>query len=282
MSVKSFIRRAAKFVLESQPEFETTVKIDQVNYGGILKDYNIVITGGSGGIGYAMAEKFIHEGAKVIISGRTEKKLKSAIDKLGVNSSYIVSDVSDVKKSNQFLDKCEKEFGNDIDCLVSNAGVSFHEGNIKNVSVSGFDEQFNINLRGAYFLAKSFIERKENRVNSNSQLLFITSETGDQVYDIPYGMTKASLNSLIGALSRRVYKKGIRVNGIAPGVTLSDMTKSYADLGKNKFMNNAAGRILLPEEIAEVACFLLSGASQCISGEIIHCNAGNHLKTFWE
>lgn len=116
----------------------------------------------------------------------------------------------------------------------------------------------------------------------NAQLLLISSETGDQCYDIPYGMTKAAVNTMTRAFSRRVYQQGIRVNAIAPGVTLSDMTKDYAEASDgNLYRDCASGRIFLPEEVAEVACFLLSDASKCISGEIIHTNAGNHLNPFW-
>ena len=96
-------------------------------------------------------------------------------------------------------------------------------------------------------------------------------------------MTKAALNTLTRALSRRVYQSGIRVNAIAPGVTQSDMTKDYAVAADGNMTRPcASGRIFLPEEVAEVVCFMLSDASKCISGEIIHCNAGNHLKTFWD
>lgn len=95
-------------------------------------------------------------------------------------------------------------------------------------------------------------------------------------------MTKAALNSLTGALSRRVYTHGIRVNAIAPGVTLTDMTRAYAASSDgNLYRDCASGRTFLPEEVAEVACFMLSNALKCISGEVIHCNAGNHLK-LWD
>ena len=94
-------------------------------------------------------------------------------------------------------------------------------------------------------------------------------------------MTNAALNSMVGAFSRRVYQQGIRVNAIAPGVTLTEMTRDYAESSDgNLYRNCASGRTFLPEEVAEVACFLLSDASKCISGEVLHCNAGNHLKAF--
>ena len=227
-----------------------------------------------------MVKKFLSEGADVLISGRNENKLKEAVAKVGSDKlKYIPFDVSEADKVTDYLTECAKILGG-IDCLVSNAGVSYHEGSFENVSLQGFDKQFNINYRGNYFLCKAFLEmkQKEEKVDGAS-LLVLSSETADMCYDLPYGMTKAGLNSMVQAFSRRVYRKGIRVNAIAPGVTKSEMKKDFAEASDgNYYMNNAAGRIFLPEEVAEVACFLLSDASKCISGEIIHTNAGNHLK----
>lgn len=283
MGYKRVIRKVAKFVLASQPETFTKVEIAQINYGGILKNKKIVITSGGSGLGYAMARKFVYEGAEVLITGRRKEMLDKAVMKLGDNCHSIVYDVCDVGHAPDFVKNAMQVLGGNIDCFVSNAGVSFHENHFSYVTVEGFDTQFNTNFRGGYFLGKAFLEAKLKSENKEGQLLFITSETGDQCYDIPYGMTKAALNSLVGAFSRRVYRDGIRVNAIAPGVTLTDMTKDYAEAADgNLYRSCASGRTFLPEEIAEVACFILSDASKCISGEVIHCNAGNHLKTFWD
>ena len=237
-------------------------------------------------MGFVMAKKFISEGAEVLISGRNEDRLKSAAKQLGDHCIYMVADVTEVEHSMVFLETARDKLGGCIDCLVSNAGVSLHENIYKNVTVEGFDKQFNTKFRAGYFLGKAFLEMKtkeELEGQMNAQLLYITSETGDQVYVIPYGMTNAALNSLVGAFSRRVYKQGIRVNGIDPGVTLTEMTRDYAESSDgNLYRDCASGRTFLPEEVAEGACFLLNDASKCISGEIIHCNAGNHLKAFWE
>ena len=285
MGVKRTIRRIAKFILASQPKSNIQVNIGQIHCGHILSNKNIVITGGSSGIGLAMAKKFISEGATILITGRNEKKLIAAVNQLGHDKCrYIIADVCDVEHVSEFLQQAKDELGGRIDCLVSNAGVSLHENNYENVTIEGFDKQFNTKFRAGYFLGKAFLEMKTREKDVvDAQLLYISSETGDQVYDIPYGMTNAAINSLVGAFSRRVYKQGIRVNAIAPGVTLTDMTKDYAEASDgNMYRDCASERIFLPEEIAEVACFMLSDASKCISGEIIHCNAGNHLKTFWE
>lgn len=283
MGVKKLIRRIAKFIVFEQPNERVTVQVAQINYGSILKGRNIVITGGGSGIGLAMAKKFASEGANVIVSGRNEEKLKKAVEEIGTNAQYAQFDVTDVNNDRTFLEKCKTMFNGAIDCLVSNAGLSLHENVFTNVTIDGFDKQFNTNMRGNYFLCKAFLEMKLSEKAENASLLVTTSETGDQAYDIPYGMTKAALNSMVKALSRRVYKSGIRVNAIAPGVTLSEMTSSYASAEDgNLYRDCASGRTFLPEEVAEVACFLLSDASKCISGEIIHTNAGNHLNPFWK
>lgn len=283
MKIKKLIRRIAKFIVFEQPNERVTVQVAQINYGSILKGRNIVITGGGSGIGLAMAKKFASEGANVIVSGRNEEKLKKAVEEIGTNAQYAQFDVTDVNNDRTFLEKCKTMFNGAIDCLVSNAGLSLHENVFTNVTIDGFDKQFNTNMRGNYFLCKAFLEMKLSEKAENASLLVTTSETGDQAYDIPYGMTKAALNSMVKALSRRVYKSGIRVNAIAPGVTLSEMTSSYASAEDgNLYRDCASGRTFLPEEVAEVACFLLSDASKCISGEIIHTNAGNHLNPFWK
>lgn len=285
MGYKRIIRKIAKFILASQPEAFVQVSVGQIQSGSILTNKKIVITGGGSGLGFAMAKKFISEGAEVLITGRNKEKLETAVNNLGNQKChYIVWDVCDVEHCGDFLIKAKQRLGN-IDCLVSNAGISLHENIYTNVTVEGFDQQFNTKFRAGYFLGKAFLEmkNKESQAQTGAELLYITSETGDQCYDIPYGMTNAALNSLVGAFSRRVYKDGIRVNAIAPGVTLTEMTRDYAEASDgNMWRSCSSGRSFLPEEVAEVASFLLSDASKCISGEIVHCNAGNHLKAFWD
>ncbi len=283
MGYKKTIRKIAKFILSSQPSTFVNVNVGQIQSGDMLKGKKVVITGGGSGLGFAMAKKFISEGAKVVISGRNEKKLKKAVSELGDNSHYLVYDVCDVKNCEKFLTK-SSEILDGLDVLVCNAGISLHENIFFNVTEEGFDKQFDTKFKAGYFLGKSFLEMKlsDKSRTTGSELLFISSETGNQCYDIPYGLANSAVNSMVAAFSHRVYKEGIRVNAIAPGVTLTDMTKDYADSSDgNLWRDCSSGRVFLPEEVAEVACFLLSDASKCISGEIIHCNASNHRKVFW-
>lgn len=271
MSIKSIIRKIALQII-SQPKNKVSVEVSSISYGGILNKQCIVVTGGSKGIGYSMVKKFVAEGASVIITGRNIEDLKKATEALGPSARFIQFDNSDISGIENFIKDCGH-----IDSLVLNAGVSFHEGNILNVTEEGYDKQFDINLKANYFLAKAFLKSKLAK-NEGGNLLFLSSETAGKCIDIPYGLTKTAINSLVGGLARRVYEKGIRVNAIAPGVTYTDMTKG-ANVITNDYANNSvAGRFLLPEEIAEVACFIISNASKCITGEIIYCDAGSHLK----
>ena len=144
----------------------------------------------------------------------------------------------------------------------------------------GFDRQFDTNLKGPYFLTQTFIDYMNREKIGQGNIRFITSERGLYCDDIPYGLTKAAINSLTTGLARRLIAQGIRVNAIAPGVTASDMTGVDKN-GNLYWPSSCAGRVFLPEEVAEVAAFLLSDVSMCISGEIVPCNQGNHYRCDW-
>jgi len=277
MFVNNLIRKVAKAIL-LKPQKKVTLEISSVNYNHILDGHNIVITGGSRGIGLAMAQKFVAEGAKVLITGRNEDSLREALSTIEKKEKISIL-VHDMEKESDF-DGLVERFYTELDGVTSvvfNAGISLHEGNILNVNQNGYDRQFNTNLRANYFLAQAFLKKKI-KMEERGNLLFLSSETAGKSADIPYGLTKTAINSLCQSLARRVYSKNIRVNAIAPGLTYTDMVKGKRGLTDDYSNSSVAGRYFLPSEIAEVACFLLSDASLCITGEIIYCDAGSHLK----
>lgn len=279
MSIKNYIKRGITYILQGQPVYETRVNVTVSSPSSALKGRNILVTGGSSGIGLSIAKKCVSEGAKVVITGRNENKLIAAQKEMGTNCSYSVFDSTDtdnitslfIKAENQFFKSC-------VDSFVSNAGISLHEGYFKNVTMESWDAQMDLNLKANYFAVKSFIEYLEmKQVKGN--ILVVTSERAQRPDDIPYGLTKAATSSFIKAFAHRIIKNNIRINGIAPGVTATEMT----GFDKNGNLYNSwqpSKRVFLPEEVAEVASFLLSDYSGCISGEIIHCNLGNHIVTW--
>ena len=93
----------------------------------------------------------------------------------------------------------------------------------------------------------------------------------------PYGMSKAAINIFIEGLAREYVKFGIRINGIAPVMTVSNI--NFIDINGDLFANGCRGeRVLLPDEIAQVSCFLMSDISKCVTGAIIPCDEGDRLR----
>ncbi len=279
MGIGAYIKRGIRYIIKGQPQINITTEIVQKTPNEIFKNKNILITGGGDGLGFYIAKKCVDEGAKVLIVGRKEEKLKAAVEKLGEKASYMQFDVQKVEEMKTFMDEVYKKLGT-IDCLVNNAGISLHEKEMKKVEIEGFDSQFNTNLRGSYFLAQAYLKKLEEEKQENGNIIFISSERGAQCDDIPYGLTKVAINSLTEGLSRRYYKSGVRVNAVAPGITASNMTK--IDKDENLYCEyNASERFFVPEEVAEVVAFLISDVSKCISGEVIYCDAGNHLNPWF-
>lgn len=277
MRLQSLFKKVARKILYA-PRATVKIELAQIDGHFLHSGKKYVVTGGSRGIGLAIAKKLLSEGAEVLITGRTEETLKSVCKQLGSNVRYIVSDLSNISDYDNEMASYVNLMSGRIDGIVFNAGVSYHEGNFLNVTPDGFDQQFAINLKSNYFLAQSYIKHKLE-LKETGNLLFISSETGGKNNDLPYGLTKVAENSFVGGLARRVYQKGIRVNAIAPGVTYTDMKKGkHGDTVEDFSNNSSAGRFIVPEEIAEIASFILSQAAICISGEVLYCDAGSHLK----
>ena len=277
MSLKLKILHTLSFLLhgEAKPLY---ANITYLQPNERLKGKKIIITGGGRGLGFAMAKRFIEEGADVLIMGRNEVTLKKSAAEIGCK--YLVIDVQNIDSFKAIMERAYTLLGG-ANCLVNNAGISLHENGFLDVSADQYDSQFDTNLRGAFFLTQCFIKKcKENGVEGTKNVLFISSETSMTVDERPYGLTKAAMNSLVQGLAYRFVSEGYRINAIAPGVTVSDMVgvKAEGDLACGY---NITKRYYLPEEVAVVACFLLSDASNCLNGQILICNEGKTINARW-
>ncbi len=273
---KSILKKFLSFLLhgKQRPVYAKIVCLDSSKK---LEGKKVVVTGGGRGLGASMAEKFVKEGASVLIAGRNESVLKATADKIGCQ--YLTLDVSDVSSFDSFIEKSEELLGG-ITSLVNNAGISLHEKTFFDVTPETFDAQFNTNMKGSFFLTQKVIRLwKEKELKGD--VLFISSETGDMMDFRPYGFTKVAVNSMVQGLAYLFAKDQIRINAVAPGVTMSDMTGKRTD-GNLYYKKNMLGRVYLPEEVAETACFLLSDAAGCISGQIITCNNAKSINARWK
>lgn len=269
MGFKSYLKRVIKYIVGGVPTYYTHVEVKVSAPSGGLKGRNIIITGGNRGLGYCFAKKSIYEGANVIITGRDEHKLKVAASDLCCQ--YIVFDSKNIDSVDELFLEAEKRFNGKVDSLVSNAGISLHEGNFRNVTPDGWDAQMDTNLKGNYFIVQKFIKYLESKEDKRGNIVVITSERAKRSDDIPYGLTKVATSSFIQCIANKVASEGIRINGVGPGVTATDMTGVVAE--DNMYCSDCAGnRWFVPEEVAEVVNFLLSDISGCVSGEVITCD----------
>lgn len=275
MGAKLYIKRAAEYIIKGyKPQF-VKVDISQNEMGGGMNNRVVLITGGSRGIGRSIAEKMVREGAQVIITGRNAESLKKVTEELGKSCEAMALDVSEIAKGEKIIEDVYQKYGK-IDCLINNAGISYHEKSFLEVTERGFREQFDTNLLGGYFLTQSYLRKYIDTKQKSGNVIFLSSERVDYNDTIPYGLSKTVINSLVRGLSRDFYKKGIRVNAVAPGVTTTEMTGRDREGNlANPYSNS--GRYFVPEEVAEVVAWLASDFSKCISGEIVHTNAGNHI-----
>lgn len=277
MSIKSRLKRALIYILKGVPQKNITASISYLSPSEHLKGKNIIVTGGGRGLGYAMAKKFVSEGANVLIAGRNVETLKRSSEELGCH--YLTLDIQETKTFKDFVEEADKILGG-VNCLVNNAGISLHENSFFDVTPEGLDAQFETNMKGAFFLTQKVLSSMKQN-NRTGSVLFVSSETGDTMDFRPYGFTKAAVNSMVQGLAYLFSKENIRINAVAPGITASDMTGLSSE-GNLYFPININERAYLPEEVAEVACYLLSDASGCVSGQIITCNNARTINARWK
>ena len=244
-----------------------------------IKGKIAMITGGGTGIGFAIAKSMIQAGASVVITGRREKLLEEACEKLGQKSSFTINDITDLSSLPKLVEKIESEIGT-IDILVNNAGIN----NLKpalDVSDEDFKKILDTNLHGLFALtrevAKYMVDRKQGSI------IMITSMTA--IYGLtdvaPYAASKSAVLGLTRSLASDLSPFGIRVNAIAPGFIETPMhveaLKRFPEKGEKILDRTPIRRFGLPEDIGNTAVFLASEASSYITGAQIPVDGGNSI-----
>lgn len=249
-------------------------KVSQIHHGSLLKNKRVLITGGSSGIGLSIAKKFVSEGAKVLITGRDSDKLESALKELNKEAQSLIWDVSDLDISKTKSNEAISMLG-DIDILVNNAGI-YSRTNFLDITTSEWKKIMDTNIGGSFFICQSVVEYFLNQ-RKKGKIISILSNRGLQGDYSPYGISKWAGVGFMKGLALSLAPKGIIVNGIAPGTTATDINnlKSHDSLFTTS--ESLDSRIALPEEIAEIALFLASDASNHIIGQIITCDGGARL-----
>ncbi len=236
-----------------------------------------VITGGNSGIGLATAKRFLDEGAKVAISGRNQKTLEESAKSLGDGVLAVKADTAKLEDIGQFLGEVSKKFGK-IDVLFVNAGVAKFAP-LNETPEAIFDEQFDINIKGAYFT----IQKALPYLNDGASIVFNTSVAGSTGTPTTsaYSATKAALRSLTRTAAAELAERKIRVNAVAPGPIVTPIfgrtglpQQVIDDWAKGLVEKVPMKRFGQPEEVAGVVAFLASADASYITGVEINVDGG--------
>lgn len=236
-----------------------------------------VVTGGNSGIGLATAKRFQEEGARVVILGRSRKTLDEAVKTIGNGVVAVQGDVAQLADVDKLYTEVSQKLGR-IDVLFVNAGVAkfvpFAE-----TSESTYDEQFDVNIKGAYFT----IQKALPLLNDGASIILNTSVVDQKgtAGASAYAATKAALRSLARTTAAELVGRGIRVNTVAPGPIVtpifgrSGLPKEAVDeFAKEIVAQVPMKRFGQPEEVAGAVAFLASQDASYITGVEINVDGG--------
>ena len=236
-----------------------------------------VITGGNSGIGLATAKQFRDEGARVAISGRSQKTLDEAAKELGKDALVLQADVSKISDADKLFSAVEKRFGK-IDVLFVNAGVAKFVP-LDQVSEEHYDEIFDINAKGAYFT----VRRALPHLNDGASIILNTSVVSHKGFAAAsvYSGTKAAMRSFTRTLASELAARNIRVNAVAPGPIATPIFErtGLSQEERDEFARNAIAAVPMkrfgqPEEVATAVAFLASKDASYITGVELDVDGG--------
>jgi gluconate 5-dehydrogenase len=245
----------------------------------------VLVSGSSRGIGRAIAEGFAQRGARVIITGRNQATLEqtaTAMSSAGIKVEPMVCDVAKSAGISLLVERVIRDCGR-IDTLINSAGVNRRKP-AATVTEDDYDYLLDINLKGAFLLSQAvgrhMIERR-----SGSQINIASLTTDRPLKHVGvYAMSKAGLGQMTRALAMEWGPHGVRVNAIAPGFIVTDLTrKMWTDEGMQAWMkaNTPQRRLGQPQDLIGVALFLASSAAAFLTGQILYVDGGFSAGWAW-
>ena len=238
-----------------------------------LKDKVAIITGGSRGIGYATAEKFLREGALVAITASTQENAEKAAEKLREafpqgQIMAISPDLTSLEAVKESFRQVVDTFGR-LDILVNNAGISERTPFVQYTEET-FDKVMDLNVKGIFTATRAAVEYMEKQHSG----VILTTSSMVSIYGQPSGFaypaSKFAVNGMTLSLARELGPHGVRVNAVAPGITETDMMKAVPRSIIDPMIAQVPLRRLgKPEDIANAFAFLASDEAGYITGVVL-------------
>jgi NAD(P)-dependent dehydrogenase (short-subunit alcohol dehydrogenase family) len=226
-----------------------------------------IVTGGSAGIGKAIAAAFVREGANVVIAGRDSRKLEQAAAEIGSHCLPVTADVSKANDVQKLAAAALATFKR-IDILVNNAGILL-PGTAESLSEEDFDQTFAVNVRGLWLLSRAVLPQMRaggggSIVNIGSVLSALGARNR-----VAYAASKGAVLAMTRAMALDHAAENIRVNCICPGIVETEMVARFnmdESARQQRVAMHPAGRFGQPEDVAGLAVFLASDESTWITG----------------
>jgi 3-oxoacyl-[acyl-carrier protein] reductase len=243
-----------------------------------LRGRTALITGGSRGIGRAIAIMLARAGCDVAISFITREDAAHEVEKTarqyGVKAMIVPADLADRKQIEQMIEAVVQQLGG-LDILVNNGGI-WKEAAIDTMSEQQLQEMIDINLKGVFITISTAVPQMKRQKGGNIISISSTAGQRGEAFHSHYAATKGAIISLTKSLAPELAPYNIRVNCVAPGWVATDMTvESVVAPDADKILNLIPlGRVGTPEEIAGAVLFLASDLSTFITGEILNVNGG--------
>lgn len=232
-----------------------------------------LVTGASGGIGQAIAERLYARGATVGLTGTREEVLGDVATSLGDRAHAIVCNLSDREALDQLVPTAIKALGS-VDILVNNAGIT-RDNLFMRMKNEEWDDVLAVNLTAAFRLSKAVLRgMMKSRYGRIIQITSVVGVTGNPGQG-NYAATKAGIIGMSKSLAYEVASRNITVNCVAPGFIETAMTDALDDKQKETILQNVpAGRLGRADEIAHAVAFLASDEASYITGQTLHVNGG--------
>lgn len=242
-----------------------------------LKGKVALVTGGSRGLGRAIALKLASLGANIILNySSSEKKaleLKHELVSFGVDALVVKADISKMKEAEYLVDEGLKYFSK-IDILVNNAGIT-KDNLLMRMTEDEWDDVMNVNLKGTFNVTKalirSMIKQKNCSIINIASVVGVSGNAGQ----CNYSASKAGIIGFTKSLAKEVAKKNIRVNAVAPGFIHTDMTDKLPEKVVEEYLKNIPlNKLGKPENVADSVAFLASDMSEYITGQVLVVDGG--------